>query len=448
MKGLIQFFALLILTTQVALATPPTEKGLAKFYDDSFHGRKTASGAIYDKNKLTAAHKSLPFGTKVKVLNPANGKSVIVEINDRGPYVKGRIIELSKRAADQLSITKQATVPVVITVVDKGTVIEPVAVAPKVVEKIATPQPKVEPKVDKVVATAIPSPNEPPATTAPKTAAKTTTAPKVAEKPAQTTTKSTTKTTAKTATKTATPAKKKATPKVEKKPNLVVAAKDMKTGGFYKMQVLKLQAKGYGVQIAGYSDYQSVTQQLFAIQKNWFKGATVFVDELNGEPYYKIILGPMNTKAEAESYRSSLAKKYGQKDAFVVDIAALSAAKNKTAPVASPNSNLLEEAKRMSDGGYYKMQVLQLESKGYGVQTMGYSDYQAVVNQLAVLQENWFSGAAIFVDQLNGKPYYKIILGPMDTKEKADNYAANLKKKYEAMKGAFVVDIAAMAAKK
>lgn len=437
MKGLIQFFALLILTTQVALATPPTEKGLAKFYDDSFHGRKTASGAIYDKNKLTAAHKSLPFGTKVKVLNPANGKSVIVEINDRGPYVKGRIIELSKRAADQLSITKQATVPVVITVVDKATIIEPVAVAPKVVEKIATPQPKVEPKVDKVVATAVPSPNKQPV-------AKTKTAPKTAQKPTQPVITKTTKAT----TKTAAPAKKKATPKVEKKPNLVVAAKDMKTGGFYKMQVLKLQAKGYGVQIAGYSDYQSVTQQLFAIQKNWFKGATVFVDELNGKPYYKIILGPMNTKAEAESYRSSLAKKYGQKDAFVVDVAALSAAKNKVAPVTSPNSNLLEEAKRMNDGGYYKMQVLQLDSKGYGVQTMGYSDYQAVVNQLAVLQENWFSGAAIFVDQLNGKPYYKIILGPMDTKEKADNYAANLKEKYAAMKGAFVVDIAAMADKK
>jgi rare lipoprotein A len=222
----------------------------------------------------------------------------------------------------------------------------------------------------------------------------------------------------------------------------------MKTGGFYKMQVLKLQAKGYGVQIAGYSDYQSVTQQLFAIQKNWFKGATVFVDELNGQPYYKILLGPLNTKAEAESYRKSLIKKYGTKDAFVVDVAALSEAKNKTNSATSSDGNLLEEAKKMTAGGYYKMQVLQLESKGYGVQAMGYSDYQAVVNQLAVLQENWFSGAAIFVDELNGKPYYKIILGATDTKEKAANYAANLKKKYESMKGAFVVDITALTKKK
>jgi rare lipoprotein A len=443
MKGLIQFFALLMITTQVAWATPPTEKGLAKFYDDSFHGRQTASGATYDKNKLTAAHKSLPFGTKVKVLNPANGKSVIVEINDRGPYVKGRIIELSKRAADQLSITKQATVPVVLTVVDKGTVIEqPAAVAPKVVEKVAAaaaapkPQPKVEavaPVAKKPVAAAV---------TKPKTVTKTAAA--AQSKPVQPAPKKETKTTA----TAAAPAKKKAAPVKKKTPNLVVAARDMKTGGFYKMQVLKLQAKGYGVQIAGYSDYQSVTQQLFAIQKNWFKGATVFVDELNGQPYYKIILGPLNTKAEAESYRKSLIKKYGTKDAFVVDVAALSEAKNKTNSATSSDGNLLEEAKKMTAGGYYKMQVLQLESKGYGVQAMGYSDYQAVVNQLAVLQENWFSGAAIFVDELNGKPYYKIILGATDTKEKAANYAANLKKKYESMKGAFVVDITALTKKK
>ena len=70
----------------------------ASYYAEKFHGRKTASGKIFNMNKLTAAHKKLPFGTILKVTNEKNGKSVIVEINDRGPYVKGREIDLSKKA--------------------------------------------------------------------------------------------------------------------------------------------------------------------------------------------------------------------------------------------------------------------------------------------------------------------------------------------------------------
>lgn len=70
----------------------------ASYYADKFHGKRTASGKIFDMNKLTAAHKTLPFGTKVRVTNENNGKSVIVEINDRGPYVRGREIDLSRKA--------------------------------------------------------------------------------------------------------------------------------------------------------------------------------------------------------------------------------------------------------------------------------------------------------------------------------------------------------------
>ncbi|MEC4050167.1 septal ring lytic transglycosylase RlpA family protein [Flavobacterium sp. SUN046] len=70
----------------------------ASYYADRFHGRRTASGRRYDKNLLTAAHKSFPFGTKVKVTNEANGKSVIVEVTDRGPFVRGREIDLSRKA--------------------------------------------------------------------------------------------------------------------------------------------------------------------------------------------------------------------------------------------------------------------------------------------------------------------------------------------------------------
>lgn len=70
----------------------------ASYYADKFHGKRTASGVVFDKNKYTAAHKKLPFGTKVKVTNEANGKFVVVEITDRGPFVKSREIDLSRKA--------------------------------------------------------------------------------------------------------------------------------------------------------------------------------------------------------------------------------------------------------------------------------------------------------------------------------------------------------------
>lgn len=72
--------------------------GIASWYGPNFHGKRTASGAIYNMWALTAAHKTLPFGSKVKVTNVANGKSVVLKITDRGPYAHGRVIDISKKA--------------------------------------------------------------------------------------------------------------------------------------------------------------------------------------------------------------------------------------------------------------------------------------------------------------------------------------------------------------
>ncbi len=79
-----------------------TQKGEASWYGSRYHGRKTSSGEVYNKNKMTAAHKTLPFGTKVKVTNLDNNESVIVRINDRGPFVGDRIIDVSEVAARKL----------------------------------------------------------------------------------------------------------------------------------------------------------------------------------------------------------------------------------------------------------------------------------------------------------------------------------------------------------
>ena len=78
--------------------------GIASYYGGKFHGRSTASGEIFNKNAMTAAHRSLPFGTKVKVTNLRNGRSVLVRVNDRGPHVRGRVIDLSQAAAKKIGL--------------------------------------------------------------------------------------------------------------------------------------------------------------------------------------------------------------------------------------------------------------------------------------------------------------------------------------------------------
>ena len=86
--------------------------GLASFYADRFEGRPTASGEPYRKNEYTAAHRTLPFGTRVMVTNTRNDKSVIVRINDRGPHVKRRIIDVSRAAAEELDFIKEGVTQV------------------------------------------------------------------------------------------------------------------------------------------------------------------------------------------------------------------------------------------------------------------------------------------------------------------------------------------------
>ncbi len=93
--------------------------GKASWYGGKFHGRRTASGEIFNQNALTAAHRYLPFGTRVKVTNVNNGRSVIVKINDRGPFVKGRVIELSAAAARSIGLINVGVAPVQISVLGR-----------------------------------------------------------------------------------------------------------------------------------------------------------------------------------------------------------------------------------------------------------------------------------------------------------------------------------------
>ena len=104
----------------IVAAVPPAftlEEGLASWYGGKFQGRLTSSGEVFDTNLFTAAHKTLPFGTLVRVTNLASGLSTVVRINDRGPFIEGRIIDLSKGAAEKLGMIQRGVIPVGLRIV-------------------------------------------------------------------------------------------------------------------------------------------------------------------------------------------------------------------------------------------------------------------------------------------------------------------------------------------
>ncbi len=107
-------------STPNAAAAPFREQGLASFYTDALAGHRTANGERYSVEALTAAHRSLPFGTYVRVTAQQSGRSVVVRINDRGPFVQGRIIDLSREAAHRIGLLEVGVLAVTIEIVPSG----------------------------------------------------------------------------------------------------------------------------------------------------------------------------------------------------------------------------------------------------------------------------------------------------------------------------------------
>ncbi|ASK30351.1 septal ring lytic transglycosylase RlpA family lipoprotein [Chryseobacterium sp. T16E-39] len=99
-------------------ATDAKKTSYASFYHDKFNGRKTANGEIFDNSKFTAANRTLPFGTKIRVTNLSNGKEVTVRINDRGPFHSARALDISRAAFDEIGNTNLGTIPVEYEIVD------------------------------------------------------------------------------------------------------------------------------------------------------------------------------------------------------------------------------------------------------------------------------------------------------------------------------------------
>ena len=118
-KRLLNLGLILIPVLCLSAAAVADEQGQASYYADSLHGNATASGEPYDRDALTAAHRTLEFGTRVKVTNMGNGKSVVVRINDRGPHVDANIIDVSGAAAQQLGMVDAGNANVTLEVLEE-----------------------------------------------------------------------------------------------------------------------------------------------------------------------------------------------------------------------------------------------------------------------------------------------------------------------------------------
>ena len=123
MSALMMPMSLAVANAHTSLWQPssgPAQAGMASYYHDRFHGQRTASGARYDKNRYSAAHRTLPLGTEVRVTDAGSGESVVVHINDRGPFGRGRVIDLSRAAAREIGLTRKGVAMVRLEVLSKS----------------------------------------------------------------------------------------------------------------------------------------------------------------------------------------------------------------------------------------------------------------------------------------------------------------------------------------
>ena len=267
----------------VVMTAQDDQYGQASYYSDAYHGKKTASGAKYDKNKMTCAHNDYAYGTMLKVTHLENKKSVVVKVIDRGPYIKGRIVDLSRAAAAKIGLIQDGIAQVKVELV-KTKSEELTSKGNKTPDEYSTPsntRKSVEESIKKGNARA--ADTSKPATKVPAATKKTT--PKkevVAAKP--------------TPTIASKGAAKRALP--------MMNASDFKNADLFQISILKPRKEGFGVQVASLSDYDGVLNKVAELQGKWFSNILVSTEKADdGSDLYKIILGQFETREKANSYK-------------------------------------------------------------------------------------------------------------------------------------------------
>lgn len=260
-------FFLLLLSSSPLLAQ--TDRGDASYYADRFHLKgKTASGELYDRYKFTAAHRTLPYGTVLKVTNLNNGRSVNVRVNDRGPFIEGRIVDLSYVAAEQIGMIQSGVVPVEIEVVRES------QNQPEVVMVDEPPAPPVDysdlPRVD------ILGRDE-------------------AEEAA-----------------TSEPTKETAT-------EAGMSEAQKYTPALFRMVAFKADQRGYGVQVGAYFNFYRLLEAMDQLAQQGYQNTLVQSSLREGKPVFRILVGPFERRSAADQVRRKLAKE--KMEGIVVDLA-------------------------------------------------------------------------------------------------------------------------------
>lgn len=287
-KQIASIFILLFFTLQLLAAQ--TEYGVASYYGTQFHGRPTASGEKYNQFALTAAHKTLPLGTVVKVTNAQNKKSVYVKINDRGPFIKGRVIDLSTKAAEMLGYRNKGTAYVKIEIVNED----------------KAPDDLMEASLDVASQNGIKSNDSTTVITKNKNAS---------WKEIPTVEDEKTKEDKSTGTL--------ATNKNDKDESPLTTLKDANSeattnrSAYYVITKLDKSKSGfYGLQLGVFSDMNTILSIIADLEADYKQPLLVEQMDLNGKTVYKLYMGKYQNRAYADALKSVLADKYT--DSFVV----------------------------------------------------------------------------------------------------------------------------------
>ena len=252
MKTLITLSMLLLFQLGIA----QVQTGKASFYADKFEGRPTASGDIYKHSLPTAAHRKLPFGTKVRVTNLSNNRTAIVTINDRGPFIRGRIIDLSRSVAQSLDVIESGVTDVRIEVLDDNA--------------------KVTSNTNEYVSPTVTEKEEP------QVARNTSTKPTKAE-------------------------------------NFDAPSKtSLEVKEFYQVTVDDIEPDYYGVQVASFQESDNLLRLANRLKVSYKSEVLIQIKTMNETKLYTIILGQFDSRRAAENFKSRNLDKYP--DSFIVDM--------------------------------------------------------------------------------------------------------------------------------
>ncbi len=273
--------------TNVNAQSTQEEYGKCGYYADALHGRKTSSGEPYDKGQLTCAHKSLPFGTNLRVTRLDNKKSVVVRVNDRGPFMDGYVVDISRKAAESIGLIRDGVTKV-----------------------------KIEP-VDPTPATARPvtySTKTLPANLEPVSYASSS---RVSSASAATTQLVKGKKTERQATLVAPTTYSTVTTSPQAIPAETASSK-VQISELYQIEIKTVKNQGYGLQMAVLTNSEFLFQEVGKLQSTWPGKVIVNHEESNVAASFKLIVGPFATRKEAEAQQKKAATK-GYKKTFVVE---------------------------------------------------------------------------------------------------------------------------------